>query len=219
MAKPTLPYAYRSPRTRDKPDRLARARSPALQRPQHPAQRPGVNRRVDAQRYAAGQHDLDQPLRARRRWRLDRRRRHRRGRHRRWCAQLHGGEAWRRPGRGGTAQAHHLPAPRIELPRADPVLARHVRRRQLGAPGSRPRSGASAPASTTAADPPAPGPRYARCERSYDHSYERSQSRSQGSGPAGSHPFSIRITTTPPSARGRRGAAYCACTSLTRRSA
>ncbi len=28
------------------------------------------------------------------------------------------------PGRGGTAQAHHLPAPGAELPRADPVLAR-----------------------------------------------------------------------------------------------
>ncbi len=99
-----------------------------------------------------------------------------------------------RPRRGSATQTHRLLAPGVELPRA----CKPRQRASTRAHSSRLRSRTFVPASTSVAGPPAPGSRHARCERSSDWSDERSQAR--GSTPAGSHPFSSRITDLPSNA-------------------
>ena len=51
-----------------------------------------------------------------------------------WChgSNLDLGELWSRPGQHRRSHAEHVPAPRIELPGADPVLAREFRRVSSG---------------------------------------------------------------------------------------
>jgi len=80
---------------------------------------------VHANHDATGQHDLDQPLR-----RPGQRSCSIRGRYRRRRRQLNRGKL-RRFNRRRSTKTQELMAPRLDLSGADPMLARHFRRRQL----------------------------------------------------------------------------------------